>query len=178
MKKYILPLILFTLSLFLFSCSINLGHDDIIPKSDSIQITKHPTSDEGIDQTITIKDAEIVKHITDNLNSLTLEGMDYIKPNMVIYTLVFYEGSNEVKQVNIKSSKYLSFSGDTTPYTITKGKLDLEYLDSLFTPLTEEETIKQLIINAYKEKGVGVFKTGIFDTKVTITEREEENDEQ
>ena len=34
------------------------------------------------------------------------------------------------------------------------------------------------LIDAYKEKGVGVFKTGIFDAKVTITERDEENDEQ
>lgn len=34
------------------------------------------------------------------------------------------------------------------------------------------------LIEAYKEKGVGVFKTGIFNAKVTITDREEENDEQ
>ncbi len=34
------------------------------------------------------------------------------------------------------------------------------------------------LIEAYKEKGVGVFKTGIFDAKATITDREEENDEQ
>lgn len=34
------------------------------------------------------------------------------------------------------------------------------------------------LIEAYKEKGVGVFKTGIFDAKVAIIEREEENDEQ
>lgn len=34
------------------------------------------------------------------------------------------------------------------------------------------------LIDAYKEKGVGVFKTGIFDAKVAIAEREEENDEQ
>lgn len=37
-------------------------------------------------------------------------------------------------------------------------------------------TLEELI-EAYKEKGVGVFKTGIFDVKELITEREEENDE-
>ena len=158
MKKYILPLMLFVLSLCLFGC---MGQKCIIPASDSIQITKHGTSSDTVDQTITITDTEIIKHITDNLNSLTLKGMDYIKPNMVIYTLVFYESETEVKQVNIKSNTYLSFSGDNTPYAITKGQLDLDYLDALFTPLTDEETIKQLIINAYKEKYDAQVEVGV-----------------
>lgn len=34
------------------------------------------------------------------------------------------------------------------------------------------------LIEAYKEKGVAVFKTGIFDAKVIINDQEEENDEQ
>lgn len=149
MKKYIVPLVLLFLSLCLFGCT---QQNNNVPNSNSIQITKHGTSGDSVDQTITITDTEVVKHIVDNLNSLTLEGMDYIKPNMVIYTLIFYDASTEVKQVNIKSSKHLSFSGDNTPYVITKGELDLDYLDALFTPLTEEEMLEQLIINAYAEK--------------------------
>ena len=162
MKKYILPVMLLVLSLFLFSCSINFGKNGIIPKADSIEITKHPTSGDGVEQTITITNAEIIKHITDNLNSLTLEGMDYIKPNMVIYNLVFYEAETEVKQVNIKSNKYLSFSGDNTPYEIIKGELDVEYLDALFTPKTENNTLQQSVIAAYEKKHDGLTFDGVY----------------
>ena len=172
MKKYILPVMLLVLSLFLFSCSINFGKNGIIPKADSIEITKHPTSGDGVEQTIIITNAEMIKHITDNLNSLTLEGMDYIKPNMVIYNLVFYEAETEVKQVNIKSNKYLSFSGDNTPYAIIKGELDVEYLDALFTPLSEEETIEQLIVNAYKEKYDAKDKVGVDKIYMKLTKDE------
>lgn len=147
MRKYILPLFLLFLSLCLLGC---INQNINVPKSDSIKITKHGTVFDA-DQSITITDPEVVNYITNNLNSLTLEGMDYIKPNMIIYTLVFYDEINEVKQVNIKSSKYLSFSGDNTPYAIKEGELDLDYLDKLFTPLTDDE-IKQLIINAYVKK--------------------------
>ena len=172
MKKYILPIMLLVLSVFLFSCSFNFEQNDIIPKSDSIEITKHPTSGDGVEQTITITNAEIIKHITDNLNSLTLEGMDYIKPNIVIYNLVFYEAETEVKQVNIKSNKYLSFSGDNTPYAVTKGDLDLDYLDALFTPLSEEETIEQLIVNAYKEKYDAKDEVGVDKIYMKLTKDE------
>ena len=153
MKKYILPLMLLFLSLYLFGCkNHHLNNNNNIPNADSIEIIKHKTSGDTLEQTITITDTEIVNYIVDNLNSLTLKKMDYIKPNVVMYTLVFYESGVEVKQVNIKSNTYLSFSGDNTPYAITKGELDLEYLDALFTPPKEEETIKQLIIDAYEKK--------------------------
>lgn len=51
------------------------------------------------------------------------------------------------------------------------AKLDHDIFFNSYNTLEE-------LIEAYKEKGVGVFKSGIFDAKVTITEREEENDEQ
>ncbi len=172
MKKFILPIMLLVLSVFLFSCSLNFEQNDIIPKSDSIEITKHPTSGEGVDQTITVRDTEVVKHITDNLNSLSLEEMDYIKPYTVMYTLVFYDESTEVKQVNIESKKHLSFSDDNNPYAVTKGDLDLDYLDALFTPLSEEETIEQLIINAYKEKYDAKDEVGVDKIYMKLTKDE------
>ena len=98
--------------------------------------------------------------------------MDYIKPNIVIYTLVFYEAGAEVKQVNIKSNTYISFSEDNTPYVITKGELDLNYLDALFTPLSEEETIEQLIINAYKEKYDAKDEVGVDKIYMKLTKDE------
>lgn len=172
MKKYILPIMLLVLSVFLFSCSLNFEQNDIIPKSDSIEIIKHPTSGEGVDQTITVRDTEVVNHITDNLNSLSLEEMDYIKPHTVMYTLVFYDESTEVKQVNIESKKHLSFSDDNNPYAVTKGDLDLDYLDALFTPLSEEETIEQLIVNAYKEKYDAKDEVGVDKIYMKLTKDE------
>lgn len=172
MKKYILPIMLLVLSVFSFSCSLNFEQNDIIPKSDSIEITKHPTSGEGVDQIITVRDTEVVKHITDNLNSLSLEEMDYIKPHAVMYTLVFYGESTEVKQVNIESKKHLSFSDDNNPYAVTKGELDLDYLDALFTPLSEEETIEQLIVNAYKEKYDATYEVGVDKIYMKLTKDE------
>ena len=50
------------------------------------------------------------------------------------------------------------------------AKLDHDIFFNSYNTLEE-------LIEAYKEKGVGVFKSGIFDVKV-IAEREEDNDEQ
>ncbi len=144
MKKNIFALILFILSLCLFGC---VQQNNNVFESNSIQITKHRESIDSVDQTITVLDSEVVHNIVSNLNSLTLEETDYIEPSMVLYTLVF-----DVNAVNIISSNILSFNGDNTPYAIKKGVLDLDYLDALFTPLTEEEIMKQLIIDAYKKK--------------------------
>lgn len=87
---------------------------------------------------------------------------------------------NEDKQIGayfIRKSLLVSNNAEKFAYKVFEylwgdvAKLDHNIFFNSYNTLDE-------LIKDYKEKGVGVFKTGIFDTKVTITEREEENDEQ
>lgn len=149
MRKSLFFAVLLFIGLLLTGCVLT---NDIIPDADKIVVTKYGTDKDTIDQTITITDRDKVNYIINNINTLTLEKMDYIKPNEVKYTLVFYNSSSEVKEMDIKSDVYVSFKGDNNPYFIKKGQLDIEYIEKLFSPLSEEEIINQLIISAYKEK--------------------------
>lgn len=87
---------------------------------------------------------------------------------------------NEDKQIGayfIRKSLLVSNNAEKFAYKVFDylwsdvAKLDHDIFFNSYNTLED-------LIDAYKEKGVGVFKTGIFDAKVTITEREEENDEQ
>lgn len=87
---------------------------------------------------------------------------------------------NEDKQIGayfIRKSLLVSNNAEKFAYKVFDylwsdvAKLDHDIFFNSYNTLED-------LIDAYKDKGVGVFKTGIFDAKVTITEREEENDEQ
>lgn len=86
---------------------------------------------------------------------------------------------NEDKQIGayfIRKSLLLSNNAEKFAYKVFEylwsdvAKLDHDIFFNSYNTLDE-------LIKAYKDKGVGVFKTGIFDAKATISEREEENDE-
>ena len=127
MKK-IIVLLLTLISVFtLVSCK---NKKTKIPNSNMLTIIKH-TSD-GNDLSINISDDEKIQYIIDNINSLKLEEMDYIKPHDILYTLKFYNDIEEVKTLYVISSRYLSFKGDNNPYSINKGEIDLDYIESLF----------------------------------------------
>ena len=146
MRKYLLVFIIFIILTFLSGCNNNQGTNNnqetnnnqgtnkLISNSNSIVITKHLNNvpNSPTDITININEEEIVNHIVDNFNSLEIEEMYYIKPHGIMYTLEFYNDSNEVKQIEVISSIYLAISGSMSPYCIKKGELDLDYIEKLF----------------------------------------------
>lgn len=193
MRKYLLVFSIFIILTFLSGCNNTFENNKLIPNSNNIIITKHLGNSQysPTDTTITIDDDEIVNYIVDNFNSLKLEEMDYIKPHGIMYTLEFYNDSDKVKQIEVISSRYISHSDSTSPYSIKKGELDLDYLEKLFNDLPLEDKLEQLIINAYIKryqityeleidkiyktfnnngKAVTVFKTGGFADSVVWDE--------
>lgn len=147
MKKIILSFLMLFLSLSLFGC---VDQNKYIPKSDSITITKHIFEDLDMEQTITIDSEEVVNYIVDNINSLTLSKLDYIKPTELMYTLTFYNSSKEVEEIRIKSHYYVSIGNN--PYAVKKGELDIDYIESLFDTTSIDDNIEKLIKDTYKEK--------------------------
>lgn len=193
MRKYLLVFSIFIILTFLSGCNNNQGTNKLISNSNSIVITKHLNNvpNSPTDITININEEEVVNHIVDNFNSLEIEEMYYIKPHGIMYTLEFYNDSNEVKQIEVISSIYLAISGSMSPYCIKKGELDLDYIEKLFNDLPLDDTLEQLIINAYIKryqityeleidkiyktfnnngKAVTVFKTGGFADSVVWDE--------
>lgn len=151
MRKYILIFILSLFTIVLCGCNNNKELEKFIQSADKIIITKG-ANNETIELNISITDDDTINHIVENINSLTLEEMDYIKPHGIMYTLAFYDDKEEVKIINIISSRYLSHSDSTSPFYIKKGEIDLDYLDSLFNNLSLEDKLEQSIIYAYKER--------------------------
>lgn len=155
MRKYLLIFILSVFMIYLFGCDSNNSENNdsdaknFIQAADKIAVTKYSRS-ETAELKITVSDEEVVNHIVDNINSLTLEEMDYIKPHGTMYTLVFYNNLDEVIRIDIISSRYIAYNAK--PYSIEGGSLDLNYLDSLFSNLSLEDKLNQSIINAYKER--------------------------
>ena len=151
MRKYILIFILSLFTIVLCGCNNNKELEKFIQSADKIIITKC-ANNETIKLNISITDNDIINLIVENINSLTLEEMDYIKPHGVMYTLAFYDDNEEVKIINIISSRYLSHSDSTSPFYIKKGEIDLDYLDSLFNNISLEDKLEQSILYAYKER--------------------------
>ena len=151
MRKYLLVFSIFIILTFLSGCNNTFENNKLIPNSNNIIITKH-LGNSPTDITITIDNEEIVNYIVNNFNSLKVEEMDYIKPHGIMYTLKFYNDLNEVKQIEVISSKYLAISDSISPYFIKKGELDLDYIEKLFNDLALDDPLEQLIINAYIKK--------------------------
>lgn len=151
MRKYLLVFSIFIILTFLSGCNNTFENNKLIQNSNNIIITKH-LGNSPTDITITIDNEEIVNYIVDNFNSLKVEEMDYIKPHGIMYTLKFYNDLNEVKQIEVISSKYLAISDSISPYFIKKGELALDYIEKLFNDLALGDTLEQLIINAYIKK--------------------------
>ena len=84
------------------------------------------------DKSIEITDTDVIKRISDNLESLKLFELRYNKPTGSVYTLTFYDANdNPIEKIEVPSVfHWIRCNG--TFYTITEGQFDRDYMASLF----------------------------------------------
>ena len=84
------------------------------------------------DTSIEITDPEVIKRISENLESLKLSKLHYNKPTGSVYTLTFYDANdNPIEIIGIPSTLNWIHCNDAF-YTITEGQFDREYIATLF----------------------------------------------
>lgn len=147
MKKYLLLIILCFFTCGLFGCANKI---DNISSTDKIKITRYNLLNETESQDIIIDAKDHIKHICENLNSLTLKKLEYSKVSELKYTLVFYNNEKELQVISITTKGLIAYN--RYDYRIEKGVLDLEYIDTLFNNNQNTNEIEDVIIQAYKEK--------------------------
>ena len=95
-----------------------------------IEITKYSTTDDSDDiYSVTVDNDEQVKHICDNLNSLSMKKMGYNKPTEIEYTLTFYSSARKIQTISITAHGWIDYNGDF--HNVVDGELDIDYIDSL-----------------------------------------------
>ena len=127
MKKTLSMLIalLFCLSVFAGCAKI-----EDLSSATKIEITKYSTTDDSNDvYSITVDNDEQVKHICDNLNSLSMKKMGYNKPTVIEYTLTFYSSAGKIQTISITAHGWIDYNGDF--HNVVDGELDIDYIDSL-----------------------------------------------
>jgi hypothetical protein len=126
MKKLMVLLLVMICVLGVASCSSKMILKDI-SDSQKIEIYGYET-----DKTIEITDIEVIKRISDNLESLKLSKMHYNKPTGSVYTLTFYDANdNPIEIIGIPSTLNWIHCNDAF-YTITEGQFDRVYIATLF----------------------------------------------
>ena len=147
MKKFLIPIILALCAVMLVGCR-RLE----LPVAGAIEITEYSTSGAGEIHKITVRDAEWVKYICHNLNSLTLKKMDYNKPTMMQFSLVFYNTAGmKVDTLSITAHGWIDYGGDF--YSVKKGKLDLDYIRSLLLVTEQNKNEKYSYSSAIVSSG-------------------------
>ena len=89
---------------------------------------------------IPITEKESVFHICRNIGSLALAEMDYIKPCVCEFEIIFYDAdSNKIVTASVPAfNEYPCIAFDDRIYCIAEGKLDVDYINGLFS---ENESI-------------------------------------
>ena len=136
MKKIFLPIILALCALILVGCK-RLE----LPVAGTIEITEYSTTGAGEIRKVTVRDAEQVKYISQNLNSLTLKKMGYNKPTMKQFSLVFYNRAGmKIDTLSITAHGWIDYGGDF--HFVKKGELDLDYIKALLTVTAQNKNEK------------------------------------
>ena len=138
MKKTLSMLIALLLCLSVFAGCAKI---EDLSSTTKIEITKYSTTDDSDDiYSVTVDNDEQVKHICDNLNSLSMKKMGYNKPTEIEYTLTFYSSARKIQTISITAHGWIDYSGDF--HNVVDGELDIDYIDSLLKDaiLSNEDT--------------------------------------
>lgn len=127
MKKIISLLIALLICFIMLSGCAKI---EDLSSATKIEITKYSTTDDSNDvYSITVDNDEQVKHICDNLNSLSMKKMGYNKPTEIEYTLTFYSSARKIQTISITAHGWIDYNGDF--HNVVDGELDIDYIDSL-----------------------------------------------
>ena len=127
MKKTLSMLIALLLCLSVFAGCAKI---EDLSSTTKIEITKYSTTDDSDDiYSVTVDNDEQVKHICDNLNSLSMKKMGYNKPTEIEYTLAFYSSARKIQTISITAHGWIDYNGDF--HNVVDGELDIDYIDSL-----------------------------------------------
>ena len=127
MKKIISLLIALLICFIMLSGCAKI---EDLSSTTKIEITKCSTTDDSDDiYSVTVDNDEQVKHICDNLNSLSMKKMGYNKPTEIEYTLTFYSSARKIQTISITAHGWIDYNGDF--HNVVDGELDIDYIDSL-----------------------------------------------
>ena len=127
MKKIISLLIALLICFIMLSGCAKI---EDLSSTTKIEITKYSTTDDSDDiYSVTVDNDEQVKHICDNLNSLSMKKMGYNKPTVIEYTLTFYSSAGKIQTISITAHGWIDYNGDF--HNVVDGELDIDYIDSL-----------------------------------------------
>ena len=127
MKKIISLLIALLICFIMLSGCAKI---EDLSSTTKIEITKYSTTDDSDDiYSVTVDNDEQVKHICDNLNSLSMKKMGYNKPTEIEYTLTFYSSARKIQTISITAHGWIDYNGDF--HNVVDGELDIDYIDSL-----------------------------------------------
>ncbi len=149
MKKFLIPIILALCAVMLVGCK-RLE----LPVAGTVEITEYGTSGEiEVLNKITVRDAEQVKYICQNLNSLTLKKIRRGEMTELKYRLVIYNSAGmKVKTVNITFDGHIDY-GDGY-YFVKKGELDFDYIKSLLLVTAQNKNEKYSYSSAVVSSGM------------------------
>lgn len=137
MKKIISLLIALLICFIILSGCAKI---EDLSSTTKIEITKYSTTDDSDDvYSVAVDNDEQVKHICDNLNSLSMKKMGYNKPTVKEYTLTFYNSARKIQTISITAHGWIDYNGDF--HNVVDGELDIDYIDSLLkdaTPRNED----------------------------------------
>lgn len=148
MKKILIPIILALCALIFVGCT----HLEL-PIVGTVEITEFSVSGqyEEINKT-TVMDAEQVKYICQNFNSLTLKKIRSGEMTMPKYRFVIYN------RAGMKGKTlYITFDGHIDLgdgyYSVKKGELDLDYIKALLTVTAQNKNEKYTYSSAIVSAG-------------------------
>lgn len=137
MKKFLIPIILALCAVMLIGCK-RLE----LPVVGAVEITEFSVSgqSEEINKT-TVRDAEQVKYLCQNLNFLTLKKIRRGVMTEVKYRLVIYNSAGmKMNTLYITFDGYIDYGGEF--YSVKKGELDLDYIKSLLLVTAQNKNEK------------------------------------
>lgn len=133
MRKLFITIFLLVIYLCVFRCDMIGGKVQIstLSLTDKITIQKCDSYSGEVVHNATIESEEQIKHICNNFSSLSLnKTIHTTKTKGIKYNLTFYNNDNEVETIRVTSEGWIDY--DDRFLCVLKGKIDIEYIDSLF----------------------------------------------
>lgn len=127
MKKIVVLIISLLITFSLIGCSKKIDSSNFR----KLVIKEYEINSSNISNEVIIKDYESIKHIIDNINSLSLKKMSKNEPTQILYELLFYDNNQNIKNIGITALGWLDIDGKF--HKIKKGNFDIEYIKLLLS---------------------------------------------